>query len=442
MRFCHYRTLAVGLVVRTASLWLAASLVLFVMACAPSFAQTPQPQTCPHIASNVDLENCRRLADAGSISAMMTLAEGYARGFYFFNGLYRPASDIPPNPDESLRYYMLAADLGNDEALPRLIGIYSRGDTLTVAKNRARAEAYLNKAAQFGSEWAALLLAQRQEKLAPNKALESYLRVARNDNCVAQMRLVDAYESGDLVKKNLTQAYFWVLLAMADGYKRKADLEFGFTERFQLPSKGYRERCSVTGMNYLMRSHQLKKILPAKLVQAAEDAATNWTKGESEKLLPAPVITAPNAAAPDAKSKAPPKVSTTAPPLPKSSPKLAESSPAPGPAIQTAMWTQLSKDARPPQLRNKQSAEELFAKARSSVWVVIATTSVSQSDATSHISQGSAVAITSSRLLTNYHVVEGQRFVFVKQGDKVFEATVVARACSGRTDSAGIPMRF
>src|ERR1019366_232735 len=39
---------------------------------------------------------------------------------------------------------------------------------------------------------------------------------------------------------------------------------------------------------------------------------------------------------------------------------------------------------------------------------------------------GSAVAITRSLLITNYHVVDGERFVFVKQGEKVFEANVVA----------------
>jgi serine protease Do len=432
MRFRHYRILAVGLVVRRASLRLAAIVVfLFVMACTQSFAQTPQPPKCSPILSNVDLENCRRLADAGSTAAMMTLAEGYARGFHFFNGLYRPASDIPPNPDESLRYYMLAADLGNDEALRRLVERYSHGDTVTVSKNRARAEAYLNKAAQFGSEWAILLLAQGQEKFAPAKALEAYLRLARNDNCVAQMRLVDAYESGVLVKKNLTQAYFWVLLAMADGYKRKADLEFGFTERLQLPSKGYREACSITGMTYLTRSYQLKKMLPAKLAQAAQDAATNWTKGSSEKLLPAPeppkavAITPPKAPAPG--SNASPNLTMPRPPV-AAEPEddWIPGRPSLGPSIQTAKWTPLSKDFHPPKLRNKQSAEELFTKASSSVWVVIAAASMPQTDAASHVSQGSAVAITRSHLLTNYHVIDGQRFFLIKQGDNILEATVVA----------------
>jgi serine protease Do len=83
-------------------------------------------------------------------------------------------------------------------------------------------------------------------------------------------------------------------------------------------------------------------------------------------------------------------------------------------------------DFQRPELRDRQSAEELFAKTRSSVWVVIAATSMSQAGAPGQISQGSAVAISDSRLLTNYHVIDGQRFVFIKQGVKVFQATVVA----------------
>ena len=95
-----------------------------------------------------------------------------------------------------------------------------------VPKNHARAEQYLNEAAQAGSEWAILLLAQEQEQSAPAKALEAYLRLARNDNCIAQIRLAEAYASGILVKNNLTQAYFWLLLAKVNSWSRKADVNY------------------------------------------------------------------------------------------------------------------------------------------------------------------------------------------------------------------------
>src|SRR6516164_2370767 len=65
---------------------------------------------------------------------------------------------------------------------------YGRG----VSVNQARARQYLSEAAQIGFEWAVLLIAQEDEKSAPQKALDAYLRLARNDNCIAQARIADA----------------------------------------------------------------------------------------------------------------------------------------------------------------------------------------------------------------------------------------------------------
>jgi clan AA aspartic protease (TIGR02281 family) len=195
-----------------------------------------------------------------------------------------------------------------------------------VPKNQARAEQYLNEAAQYGSEWAILLLAQEQEKLAPEKALEAYLRLARNDNCIAQMRLADAYASGVLVKKNLTQAYFWLLLAKVNEWVRKADVNYNGPGRIGYEA-GYKKQCGMAALSLFPLQVQIEghKRLPAILMQVAQDAATNWIKGETEKLLPAPVITVTQAVPPDARSKAPPKAGTITPPLvPEAPAKLAE----------------------------------------------------------------------------------------------------------------------
>ena len=210
---------------------------------------------------------------------------------------------------KSIRYYTLAADLGDKEALRHLYDAYRWG--FDVPKNQARADQYLNKAAQFGSEWAILLLAQAQEKSAPKKALEAYLKLARNNNCVAQLRLAQAYGSGDLVKQNLTQSYFWLLLADVDAYNRIADVKYDVTSGISY------ESYSSGGCGYAASSVRGKikaeETLSKKLVQAAQDAATNWNKGTIEKLLPPPQITADEASLPDTKSKMPPKVATASP---------------------------------------------------------------------------------------------------------------------------------
>jgi len=184
---------------------------------------------------------------------------------------------------------------------------YGRG----VPENQARAKQYLTEAAQIGFEWAILLIAQEQEKSAPQKALDAYLRLARNDNCIAQTRIANAYATGTLVQKNLTQAYFWNLLAKVSEWSRKSNVGYDSARGISYSSGdakpcGEADHFSADVLEIKIKAH---KLLPAELKQAAEDAATHWTKGTVENLLPAPAI---NAAASEF---GPPKVATTTPPL-------------------------------------------------------------------------------------------------------------------------------
>src|SRR6201981_1371273 len=102
---------------------------------------------------------------------------------------------------------------------------YGRG----VPENQATAKQYLNEAAQIGFEWAVLLIAQEQEKSAPQKALDAYLRLPRNANCFAQARLANAYATSILVQGNLTQAYFWNLRAKVSEWSRKSNVDYDST---------------------------------------------------------------------------------------------------------------------------------------------------------------------------------------------------------------------
>src|SRR5262249_13693919 len=131
--------------------------------------------------------------------------------------------------------------------------------------------------------------AQAQEKSAPKKTLETYLKLARNDNCVAQLRLAQAYESGDLVKKNLTQSYFWLLLAHVDADNRRADVAYDVKLGISYESYPGSQVCE-RAYYFLIGTIKPEETLPKKLLQAAQDAATNWTKGNPEKLLPPALI--------------------------------------------------------------------------------------------------------------------------------------------------------
>jgi hypothetical protein len=135
-----------------------------------------------------------------------------------------------------------------------------------------------------------LWFAQAQEKSVPTKALEVYLKLARNDNCVAQLRLAQAYESGDLVKKNLTQSYFWLLLAGVDVKNRKADhVAYSVTSGISIDGNYFPRGPCDDALRSLREKIKAEETLPKKLVQAAQDAATDWTKGKIEKLLPPPL---------------------------------------------------------------------------------------------------------------------------------------------------------
>lgn len=178
-------------------------------------------------------------------------------------------------------------------------------------ENQARAEQYLSEAAQIGFEWAILLIAQEQEKSAPQKALDTYFRLARNDNCIAQARLANAYATGTLVQENLTQAYFWNLLAKVSEWSRKSNVDYDSARGISYSSGdtkpcGQADNFSADVLEIKIKAHRL---LPPELKQAAEDAAAHWTKGAAEKLLPVPAV---NAAPSEA---GPPRLATTTPPL-------------------------------------------------------------------------------------------------------------------------------
>ena len=197
---------------------------------------------------------------------------------------------------------------------------YGRG----VPENRATAKQYLTEAAQIGFEWAILLIAQEQEQSSSQKAIDAYLRLARNDNCIAQARIANAYATGTLVQKNLTQAYFWNLLAKVSEWSCKSNVDYESARGISY-SSGEAKPCGQADhffADVLEIKIKTQKLLSAELKQAAEDAASHWAKGTVENLLPAPAI---NVAPSEVDL---PKVATTTPLLSpavnKKSPSLVE----------------------------------------------------------------------------------------------------------------------
>lgn len=71
------------------------------------------------------------------------------------------------------------------------------------------------------------------------------------------------------------------------------------------------------------------------------------------------------------------------------------------------------------------SAREVFRQAQSSVWIVVSASSYASLSHTA--SQGSAVAVHSRFLLTACHVVQGRDVIFLAQGTRTVNATLVGQ---------------
>jgi len=65
------------------------------------------------------------------------------------------------------------------------------------------------------------------------------------------------------------------------------------------------------------------------------------------------------------------------------------------------------------------TAGELFRKVQSSIYVVVAGSSISELQRGDDISQGSAVAVSQKCLLTNCHVLENRPYILIMQGENV-----------------------
>ncbi|NIM98568.1 MAG: hypothetical protein GTO24_10955, partial [candidate division Zixibacteria bacterium] len=70
---------------------------------------------------------------------------------------------------------------------------------------------------------------------------------------------------------------------------------------------------------------------------------------------------------------------------------------------------------------------DLFRKVQSSIFVVIAGSSVRDFREGRELSQGSAVAVSTRHLLTNCHLLENRPYIVVIQGEKVVPAELVGR---------------
>ena len=382
-------------------------------------SETTTPKRCTYIPEfsfgtsvqpDVRLQECKKLANQGDAEAAVIVGDYYSRSFR-------------RDTREAIYWYSKAADLGNLKALRKVFDAYYYG--WDVPKNLAKAEEYLAKAFESGADWAQLIIARRTEKTDPGKALELYQRVARKDNCHAQTRLALAYFNGDMADRNLTQAYFWLLLASTGGFDRRSDYHSlaSLDDRFRSSP----ESCFSSTLPLIGPKARLESSLPPEFVRLAQEAATTWKPGQQEAILSAARV----AESPPSRSS--PKAMIPRPPRPSETPR----SPDPAQPFKSAVgelpkWTPLVGLTQLPMRREPREPAKVFELASRSVWVVVAAQSEADLRRKRNVMLGSAVAITQGRLLTNCHVVEKRPMVWIKQAEIVEQATVLS--ADGETD--------
>jgi S1-C subfamily serine protease len=86
----------------------------------------------------------------------------------------------------------------------------------------------------------------------------------------------------------------------------------------------------------------------------------------------------------------------------------------------------MAKTARLPAISASLDAVKLFEIASRSVWLVVAAASVGELEQGKNVSLGSAVAVTSSWLFTNCHVIDRKPVVWIKQAEVIEQARLVS----------------
>ncbi len=240
----------------------------------PTYTPPPRQIICTDdSAIDGNVGGCKILAGQGSAEAAAHLGDYY---------------DRRNDTVHAYEWYRKATDRGDLPTLRRLYDDYRVGNK--VPRNEGLSTELLNKAAALKAEWALLVLAKQNEHTDPEGALGTYLALARNNNCFAQARLALAYFHGDIAPRNITQSYFWGLLATAGIGNRNSEYHIQTDLFAHIAPSVQVERAIFTcaDVKSIAPKMEAEASLSQDRRQIAQDAATNWTPGMVEPQLSQP----------------------------------------------------------------------------------------------------------------------------------------------------------
>jgi len=305
--------------------------------------------------------------------------------------------------DAALRWTDDAAAWGNSKALRAIHDSHYFGTAPSGADKDAAART-LDAALAGGAQWARLLQASRLWQSDAAQARALITAVAEQNNCHAQAFLANAYYDGSLGERNWTKAYFWLLLGQSGSTARLSEIH-ALTEAPDglAPPAGFvTETCQPGRLPILKAS--MERAVPQRFLDQAGRAARGWR----------PAAVEPDLAPPPESAMVEPRAQPTG-----RQPRMGSTAPSmPG-------WHLIGFDRTAAKADASLAASQIFERASKHVWIVAVA-----SGARGSISQGSAVAIGSHRLITNCHIVEDARSIAIKQGKDIRSATLVSASPS------------
>lgn len=136
--------------------------------------------------------------------------------------------------------WLVVAKGGNPKALNALGHLYRKG--LGVEKNLDTARQWYGKSAAGGNAVAQYSLGDIGREIATNKkekiaALKLIMKAALQNYAPAQLVLAEVNQTGEGVRVNMKEAYFWSLLAVKNNYKKAVTLNETVGETLSDPVK-------------------------------------------------------------------------------------------------------------------------------------------------------------------------------------------------------------
>jgi S1-C subfamily serine protease len=314
---------------------------------------------------------------------------------------------------EAFRWTAALLRAGDTRDIDQVIDTFEFGGV--VPRNEPRLREAIEVGATRGHMRSMLAKAAYLQDVDPATSRSLYLEAARKDDCFGQAMLAASYLNGVFTEVNEAKAYFWWALLMRDRYAtekippyigRRISEAYGrwpdALDRPQ-PPLGFNPR--ICGAEFFA-SRAFAQLASAEFAQEVRDLLAYWTPGSGspeqlDRFADTRLATAAKA-------------------------RVERTTTSVRPASTSEAGWRPFRFAKPYSYAEELRAEAVYERVAKSVYVVVAGPSLRASASGQGTAQGSAVAVDSTTVLTNCHIIDGRPDVRVIADGRSVAAKVIA----------------